>query len=395
MEMQYVYIISVFIVIVVTVQTATILKLLGKPKNSDEQIIQESRALRAELENKLDRLKDSLIIIINEFRKEQQDSLEKIRVTVDEKFGAIQNSNEKKLDEMRNVVNEKLEKTLETRLQKSFETVSLQLENVNKGLGEMRTVAESVGSLNRILLNSKTRGILGELQLGQIIEDIIPSHLYDKEVPTVKGSSERVEYAIKYQVSVEGEYVYLPIDSKFPLEDYYRLLDGYEAGDLTIVESSRKALLARIKTFAKDVKSKYISPPETTNFAVIFLPTEGLYAEVARDAAFFETLRRETSIIITGPTTLSAMLNSFQIGFKTLQIQKSAADIEKRLGVAKKEFETFEVVLNKAHKKITEAGNEIENLVGTRTRAINRSLRGVETYAGEDVPGLLGVSDEE
>ena len=395
MEMQYVYIISVFIVIVVTVQTATILKLLGNPKNSDEQIIQESRALRAELENKLDRLKDSLIIIINEFRKEQQDSLEKIRVTVDEKFGAIQNSNEKKLDEMRNVVNEKLEKTLETRLQKSFETVSLQLENVNKGLGEMRTVAESVGSLNRILLNSKTRGILGELQLGQIIEDIIPSHLYDKEVPTVKGSSERVEYAIKYQVSVEGEYVYLPIDSKFPLEDYYRLLDGYEAGDLTIVESSRKALLARIKTFAKDVKSKYISPPETTNFAVIFLPTEGLYAEVARDAAFFETLRRETSIIITGPTTLSAMLNSFQIGFKTLQIQKSAADIEKRLGAAKKEFETFEVVLNKAHKKITEAGNEIENLVGTRTRAINRSLRGVETYAGDDVTGLLGVDDEE
>ncbi|MDR0818246.1 MAG: DNA recombination protein RmuC [Oscillospiraceae bacterium] len=319
--------------------------------------------------------------------------MESVRNKVDERLNLMQLSNEKRLDEMRQTVDEKLEKTLETRLQKSFETVSVQLESVNKGLGEMKTVAESVGSLNKVLNNTKTRGILGELQLGQIIEDMLPPNLYDKEVSTIKGSVERVEYAVKLPGSGDGGHVYLPIDSKFPLEDYYRLVEGYDTNNVEQVEISRKALLARIKQFAKDVKLKYVSPPDTTNFAVVFFPTEGLYSEVVRDAAFFDGLRQD-GIIVAGPTTLSAMLSSLQVGFKTLQIQKSASDIEKMLGAVKKEFETFETILTKAHTRITQAGSDIEKLVGTRARAINRTLRDVQTYSGEDAPALLGIAVE-
>jgi len=316
--------------------------------------------------------------------------LDDIRRIIDEKLLNMQTSNERKLDEMRRTVDEKLEKTLESRLQKSFETVSVQLESVNKGLGEMKTVAQSVGSLNRILSGSKSRGILGEVQLGQIIEDMLPSQLYDKEVPTKKGATTRVEYAVKLPGAEDGQHVYLPIDSKFPLEPYERLLDAYDTADAAEIDAARKALHVRIKAFAKDIKDKYISPPETTHFAVMFLPTEGLYAEVARDAAFFEALR-QGGIIIAGPTTFSAMLNSLQLGFKTLQIQKGAADIEKTLGAVKKEFGTFEDILKKAHHKITQAGKDIEGLVSTRTNAINRKLRDVQIYTGEDSQQILGI----
>ncbi|MCL1820951.1 MAG: DNA recombination protein RmuC [Oscillospiraceae bacterium] len=366
------------------------------------------------LDGRFDRLKDSLTILIsgakdsqqnaiNELSKNTNESLEKIRNKVDERLDKIQGeldrslsalrvSNEQKLEEMRLTVNEKLEKTLETRLQKSFETVSTQLESVNKGLGEMKTVAESVGSLNRILSNTKARGIMGELQLGQIIEDMLPPQLYDKEVTTVTGSGDRVEYAIKLPGAEDGKHVWLPIDSKFPLEDYYRLLEGYDNGDASQIDVSRKALYNRIKTFAKEVKQKYIRPPETTNFAVIFLPAEGLFSEVVRDPAFIDGLRRD-GIIITGPTTLSAMLNALQVGFKTLQIQRGAAEIEKTLGAVKKEFESFEGVLTRAHNRITQAGGELEILIGTRTRAINRSLREVQVYTGEDAQKMLGISE--
>ncbi|MDR3309984.1 MAG: DNA recombination protein RmuC [Oscillospiraceae bacterium] len=322
-------------------------------------------------------------------RNKLDERLDKIGLQLDKSLVELRESNEKKLDQMRQTVDEKLEKTLETRLQKSFETVSTQLESVNRGLGEMKSVAESVGSLNKVLSGSKTRGILGELQLGQIIEDILPSNLYGREVATKSGSRDHVEYAVKLPGAADGETVWLPIDSKFPLEDYYRLLDGYEAGDAAVIDVSRKALLARVKQFAKDVKAKYVSPPETTPFAVIFLPTEGLYSEIARDAAFFEELRRE-DIMVTGPTTLSAMLQSLQIGFKTLQIQKGAAEIEKTLGAVKKEFESFEGVLSKAQERITQAGSELDKLVGTRTRAINRTLRDVQTYSET----LLGDGEE-
>jgi DNA recombination protein RmuC len=329
---------------------------------------------------------------MHNFLRHTTDGLEGIRGSVDEKLAGIQASNEKKLDEMRNVVNEKLEKTLESRLQKSFETVSTQLESVNRGLGEMKSVAQSVGSLNRILAGSKSRGILGEVQLGHIIEDMLPSQLYDREISTKVGSSSRVEYAVKLPGTDEGGHVYLPIDSKFPLETYERLLDCYEAGDPEETEAARKALFARIKVFAKEIRDKYVSPPETTHFAVMFLPTEGLYAEIAREAAFFEALRQD-GIIITGPTTFSAMLNSLQLGFKTLQIQRGAADIEKTLGAVKKEFTNFETSLKKAQQKITQAGSELDYLVGTRTNAINRSLRDVQTYTGEE--NVLGITENE
>ena len=431
--MEHIEYIILGLIIVILAIAVLILILKRKPKGTDERTIEdasrralgdvisrnsaENRALREEFDAKLDMLRNSITGTLNQTSESQSKRLselaainssgmENIRNKVDERLdkiqgelqkalGNLQTSNEKKLDEMRMTVNEKLEKTLETRLQKSFETVSAQLESVNKGLGEMKTVAQSVGSLNKVLSGSKTRGILGELQLGQIIEDMLPRQLYDVEVPTVKGSHDRVEYAIKLPGAEEDKHVYLPIDSKFPLEDYSRLLEGYEAGDSEVIDASRKALLARVKTFAKDVKNKYVSPPDTTNFAIIFLPTEGLYAEIVRDPTFLNSLYRD-GIIACGPSTLAAMLNSLQIGFKTLQIQKGAAEIERTLGAVKKEFETFEGVLNKAHDKIRQAGSDIETLVGRRTRAINRSLRDVQTYSGEDTERLLGINlDEE
>ncbi|MCL2456416.1 MAG: DNA recombination protein RmuC [Defluviitaleaceae bacterium] len=373
------------------------------------QLASENRFLRDELEARLDRLRDSMMQVfesgresnrkaistlsqeihdtLHQFLRHTTDGLGAIRVSVDERLAGIQLSNEKKLDEMRTVVNEKLEQTLENRLQKSFETVSSQLESVNRGLGEMKTVAQSVGSLNRILAGTKTRGILGEVHLGHIIEDMLPSQLYDKEVSTKIGSTSRVEYAVKFPGTQENGFVYLPVDSKFPLETYERLLDCYEIGDPEEIDAAKKQLFARIKSFAKDIRDKYISPPQTTHFAVMFLPTEGLYAEIAREAALFEALRQD-GIIIAGPTTFSAMLNSLQLGFKTLQIQKGAADIEKTLGAVKNEFGKFEDVLKKAHQRITQTGDELENLIGTRTNAINRSLRDVQTYTGGDAPAL-------
>ena len=382
----------------------------------NDQISRDNREAREELDNKIDRLRDSLANMsdanraytqkavttmskdtqdaLHNFLRHTSDGMEKIRGNVDEKLTAIQISNVQKLDEMQKVVDEKLEKTLEARLHKSFEAVSIQLESVNRGLGEMKAVAQSVGSLSRILSGTKSRGILGEVQLGQIIEDMLPAQLYEREAAIKIGSSNRVDYAVKLPGTEENQHVYLPIDSKFPLESYERLLDAYDSNDAAEIDSARKHLHSRIKTFAKDIRDKYISPPETTHFAVMFLPAEGLYAEVARDATFFEGIRQD-GIVISGPTTFSAMLNSLQLGFKTLQIQKGAADIEKTLGAVKKEFGTFETVLSKAHQRITQAGNEIENLVGTRTRAINRSLREVQVYTGDDSRKLIGITENE
>jgi DNA recombination protein RmuC len=367
------------------------------------QVASENRFLREEIEGRLDRLRDSLMAVfesgresnrkaISTLSQEIHDALHNFLRHTTEGLEGIRASNEKKLDEMRTVVNEKLEATLKNRLDASFEAVRSHLENVNRGLGEMKTVAQSVSSLNRILAGNKSRGILGEVQLGHIIEDMLPSQLYEREIATKSGSSGRVEYAVKLPGTEEGGHVYLPIDSKFPLETYERLLDCYEVGDPEEIEPARKALFARIKVFAKDIRDKYISPPETTNFAVMFLPTEGLYAEIAREAAFFEALRQD-GIIITGPTTFSAMLNSLQLGFKTLQIQRGAADIEKTLGAVKKEFGNFEASLKKAQQKISQAGSEIDYLVGTRTNAITRSLRDVQVYTGEE--NILGISENE
>ncbi|MGQ7358353.1 DNA recombination protein RmuC [Streptococcus suis] len=334
---------------------------------------------------------------LTEVRQELHQSLLQNRDATDRRLQAIQESNEKRLEEMRQTVEEKLEKTLQTRLQASFETVSKQLESVNRGLGEMQTVARDVGSLNKVLSGTKTRGIMGELQLGQIIEDILTPSQYEREFATVSGSSERVEYAVKLPGRTEGDYIYLPIDSKFPLADYYRLEDAYESGDKDQIDLHRKNLLAAIKRFAKDIQSKYLNPPETTNFGVLFLPTEGLYSEVVRNPIFFDELRRQENIVVAGPTTLSALLNSLSVGFKTLNIQRSADDISKVLGNVKLEFGKFSDLLLKAQKQLNQASSNIDKLLTTRTNAIERSLRTIDLYEDYQTKGLLGLSplDEE
>ncbi len=332
---------------------------------------------------------------LTDIRQDIQQSLLQNRDTTDQRLQAIQDSNEKRLEEMRQTVEEKLEKTLQTRLQASFETVSKQLESVNRGLGEMQTVARDVTSLNKVLSNTKTRGIMGELQLGQIIEDILTPSQYEREIPTVSGSSERVEFAVKLPGQTSEQPVYLPIDSKFPLENYYRLEDAYEAGDKDLVEASRKALLTSIKGFAKDIQKKYLNPPETTNFGILFLPTEGLYAEVVRNPAFFDGLRREEQIVVAGPSTLSALLNSLSVGFKTLNIQKSADDISKVLGTVKLEFGRFGGMLAKAQKQLNTASKTVDSLLTTRTNAIERALRTIELYEDDQTKLLLDLPVEE
>ncbi|HEL1972609.1 TPA: DNA recombination protein RmuC [Streptococcus suis] len=355
--------------------------------------LKQQQAIHQEVE----RLRTELYQQLTDIRQELNKSHLETRDATDRRLQAIQESNEKRLEEMRQTVEEKLEKTLQTRLQASFETVSKQLESVNRGLGEMQTVARDVGSLNKVLSGTKTRGIMGELQLGQIIEDILTPSQYEREFATVSGSSERVEYAVKLPGRTEGDYIYLPIDSKFPLADYYRLEDAYESGDKDQIDLHRKNLLAAIKRFAKDIQSKYLNPPETTNFGVLFLPTEGLYSEVVRNPIFFDDLRRQENIVVAGPTTLSALLNSLSVGFKTLNIQRSADDISKVLGNVKLEFGKFSDLLVKAHKQLNQASSNIDKLLTTRTNAIERSLRTIDLYEDDQTKGLLGLSplDEE
>ena len=355
--------------------------------------LKQQQAIHQEVE----RLRTELYQQLTDIRQELNKSHLETRDATDRRLQAIQESNEKRLEEMRQTVEEKLEKTLQTRLQASFETVSKQLESVNRGLGEMQTVARDVGSLNKVLSGTKTRGIMGELQLGQIIEDILTPSQYEREFATVSGSSERVEYAVKLPGQTEGDYIYLPIDSKFPLADYYRLEDAYESGDKDQIDLHRKNLLAAIKRFAKDIQSKYLNPPETTNFGVLFLPTEGLYSEVVRNPIFFDDLRRQENIVIAGPTTLFALLNSLSVGFKTLNIQRSADDISKVLGNVKLEFGKFSDLLLKAQKQLNQASSNIDKLLTTRTNAIERSLRAIDLYEDDQTKGLLGLSplDEE
>ncbi|HEM5300608.1 TPA: DNA recombination protein RmuC [Streptococcus suis] len=355
--------------------------------------LKQQQAIHQEVE----RLRTELYQQLTDIRQELNKSHLETRDATDRRLQAIQESNEKRLEEMRQTVEEKLEKTLQTRLQASFETVSKQLESVNRGLGEMQTVARDVGSLNKVLSGTKTRGIMGELQLGQIIEDILTPSQYEREFATVSGSNERVEYAVKLPGRTEGDYIYLPIDSKFPLADYYRLEEAYESGDKDQIELHRKNLLAAIKRFAKDIQSKYLNPPETTNFGVLFLPTEGLYSEVVRNPIFFDELRRQENIVVAGPTTLSALLNSLSVGFKTLNIQRSADDISKVLGNVKLEFGKFSDLLLKAQKQLNQASSNIDKLLTTRTNAIERSLRTIDLYEDDQTKGLLGLSplDEE
>lgn len=293
-------------------------------------------------------------------------------------------STEERLEKMRETVDEKLQKTLEARLGQSFELVSKQLLAVQKGLGEMQSLATGVGDLKRVLSNVKSRGVLGEYQLQSILENILSPDQYAYNVQVRKGSSERVEYAVKMPGNTDEEPVYLPIDAKFPQETYYRLLDAYDTGEKTVIDVARNELFKAIKKAAQDISNKYLHPPHTTDFALLFLPMESLYAEVVRDGHLAQLLQREYKIVITGPTTLAAMLNSLQMGFKTLAIQQRSSEVWKVLGAVKTEFSKFGDLISKAQKKISEASTDLDQLVGTRTRVIQRKLKEVEQLPEEE-----------
>ncbi len=342
--------------------------------------IQEGSNLNAEksrdyLSKNLKEFQTSFTENVKTFNDLQKQKFDEMKIKQDE----LVKSTEEKLEKMRETVDEKLHKTLEERLGQSFQLVSDKLEAVQKGLGEMQTLATGVGDLKKVLSNVKTRGVLGEIQLGNILEQIMAPEQYASNVKTKKGSHELVEYAIKLPgKDGEGNEVYLPIDAKFPQEDYVRLQTAYDVGDVLAVDQATKALLNAIKKFAKDIHNKYIDPPHTTDFGILFLPIEGLFAEVVRHPEIIETLQRDYKIIVTGPTTLAAMLNSLQMGFKTLAIQKRSSEVWDILKAVKTEFGKFGSVLDKAKQKIQEAGDEIDLLVTTRTRMMMSKMKKIE-----------------
>lgn len=318
------------------------------------------------------------LLILNQINQ-QRDELRHLRQTIDEKLTQIQASNDQQLERIRQTVEEKLETTLQTRLSQSFTRVSEQLASVNRGLGEMQILSKDVSTLNKTLSGTKTRGILGEVQLANIIEDMLTNSQYDREVPTINGSSNRVEFAVKMP-GEHGERVLLPVDSKFPLDAYQHLQDAYENGDTNQVEASRKVLFTRVKQFAHDINTKYVKVPETTNFGIMFLPTEGLYAEIVRDTALVDELRRKENVIVAGPSTMAAILNALAVGFRTVTIQENTEEISRTLGDVKVQFNKFAKLLLKAQKQLGTASSTIDTLVTTRTRAVERVLRDIEVY---------------
>ncbi|UJP64211.1 DNA recombination protein RmuC [Mongoliitalea daihaiensis] len=322
---------------------------------------------------------------VKEFNELQREKFQELIL----KQEKLLSSTEQQLEKMRETVDEKLQKTLETRLGQSFEIVTKQLLIVQKGLGEMQQLATGVGDLKRVLSNVKSRGVLGEYQLQSILENILSPDQYALNVAVKPGSAERVEFAVKMPGSDESDSVYLPIDAKFPQETYYRLLDAYDIGDKAAVDIARADLFKAIRKAAQDISSKYIHPPHTTDFAMLFLPMESLYAEIIREPALTHALQRDYKVILTGPTTLAALLNSLQMGFRTLAIQQRSAEVWKVLGAVKLEFSKFSDLITKAQKKIFDAHADLDNLVGTRTRVIQRKLREVEELPEEEARKLL------
>ncbi|HEY4130013.1 MAG TPA: DNA recombination protein RmuC [Gemmatimonadaceae bacterium] len=304
--------------------------------------------------------------------------LDAIRTTVTERLETLQLENARKLDEMRQVVDEKLQGTLERRIGESFKLVSDNLERVQRGLGEMQTLAAGVGDLKKVLSNVKTRGTWGEVQLGSLLEQILSPAQYEANVCTKGEGLERVEFAIKLPSKMDDDGIlWLPIDAKFPQEDYLRLVEAQDAANVDEADAAAKALEARIRDCAHDISTKYVSPPQTTDFGIMFLPSEGLYAEVIRRTGLVERLQREMRVVVAGPTTLAAILNTFQMGFRTLAIQKQSSEVWQVLGQVKTEFTKFGGVLDKVRKKLTEASNVVDT-AGVRTRAIEKTLRSVE-----------------
>lgn len=344
---------------------------------------------------------------MNEFRAAFDRGIASFNALQREKFASLNeqqqllvNHTEKRLEEIRITVEEKLQKTLNERISQSFRLVNEQLENVQKGLGEMQTLAQDVGGLKRVLSNVKTRGNIGEIQLSMLLEQLLAPEQYEANVKTKKGSDALVEFAVKLPGKDDlAQSVYLPIDAKFPKDMYEQLLDAYDTADPQQIETAGKNLETTIRKMAKDISDKYLDPPATTEFGIMFLPFEGIYAEVVRRSALLEDLQRNYRVVVTGPTTLAAILNSLQMGFRTLAIQKYSGEVWKILGAVKKEFESMSGMLEKAKKHLETANGQIDNVLGVRTRAIQRRLKDVDTLSAEDarkiIPEIGPLEEEE
>lgn len=353
------------------------------PKNREENsknLHQTREELAHSLKMSSDSQKTQLGIFAEQLKHQSTlniQSLDKMTKTIEDRLKQIQDDTNNKLEKMRETVDEKLHKTLESRLAESFRTVQTQLEQVHKGLGEMQTLATGVGDLKKVLTNVKTRGVMGEIQLANIIEDLLTPDQYEKNVKTKKDSNDLVEFAIKLPGDETGP-IYLPIDSKFPTENYIALINAYDVGDPSQIALSSKKLQEDIESFAKDIHDKYIDVPYTTEFAILFLPTEGLYAEIVRKTDLIQKLQNKYHVNVAGPSTLASSLSGFRMGFRTLMIEKQSSKVWKVLGEVKTEFKNFEQVLEKAQEKIRQADSEIDKLVGTRTKQIQRKLKDVE-----------------
>jgi len=327
---------------------------------------------------------------IYQLSNSQESKLNAIRTTMESRLLALQQENQRKLDEMRAIVDEKLQKTLEERIGQSFKLVSERLEQVYKGLGEMQNLATGVGDLKKVLSNVKTRGVLGEYQLSAILEQILAPEQYAANVATKKDSREQVEFAIKLP-GCDQNHVWLPIDAKFPADAYNQLLEAYDSGDPAAINSAANILDQRIKKFAKDIRDKYIDPPNTTDFAIMFLPFEGLYAEAVR-RGLIEILQKEYKVNIAGPTTMAALLNSLQMGFKTLAIQKRTSEVWQVLGAVKTEFNKFGEVLAATQQRLEQANKELDKLIGVRTRQIQKQLESVTSLSDEESIKIISQS---
>ena len=353
-------------------------------KRLDENAKSQQDLLRQQFEDLLKQLHTQ--------GKQSLDAVKDVRETVEKQLTAIREDNGKRLEEMRKTVDEKLQDTLEKRLGESFKLVSERLEQVHKGLGEMQTIASGVGDLKKVLTNVKTKGILGEYQLANIIEQLLPREQYAENVATRPGSSERVEFAVRMPGNSDDEVVWLPIDSKFPLEGYHTLISARDAGDLEAIAQAEKALAATLEKFARDISEKYVEAPYTTDFGVMFLPIESLYAEVLRHPGVFETLQRKYRITVTGPTTMSALLNSLQMGFRTLAVTKQSSEVWKILEAVKTEFGKFSDQLEKVDKQLSTAKKSLEDLRSTRTNVMQRRLKDVGTLESGESQSLLDMT---
>lgn len=396
-------------IILILLMTNLFVVLLKSNRKQTEQLEnllrQEMKDNREELSRNMRELRTELNQALSLSTQQMQTTLHRNLMTSNEmqreKFEVMNRqqdilvkSTEKRLDEMRIMVEEKLQKTLNERIGQSFELVRSQLENVQKGLGEMKNLAEDVGGLKKVLGNVKTRGTFGEIQLAALLEQMLSPEQYEANVKTRKNATEFVEFAIKLPGKDNGrDVVYLPIDAKFPKDVYEQYMDAYEEGDTTRIESTSKQLEITIKRMAKDIHEKYVEPPFTTDFAIMFLPFESIYAEVIRRTSLVETLQKDYKIVVTGPTTLGAILNSLQMGFRTLAIQKRTSEVWGVLGAVKTEFGKFGGMLEKVQKNLQNAGDQLEEVMGKRTRAIERKLRQVEALPTEESKKMLTLND--